>query len=109
MVGTKLSKSCCKSPRKVCSVAFPSLYLWSMLSIYCSNVIYSFNFCQSVGKKQLFWFFTHVTSIFIGVRDCFAFQRWSREQSGCRQKPNVLFVRWVFVCRTTSDCLKTLL
>src|SRR5690606_36958119 len=76
MVGTKLSKSCCKSPRKVCSVAFPSLYLLSKLSIYCSNVIYSFNFCQSVGKKWLFWFF------------CVGFACW--------QKPNVLFVRWLF-------------
>src|SRR5690606_24597841 len=55
--GTKLSKSCCKSPRKVCSVAFPSLYLLSKLSIYCSNVIYPFNFFQSFSKKQLFWFF----------------------------------------------------
>ena len=32
---TKLSISCCKSPLKVCSVAFPNKYLWLIFSMYC--------------------------------------------------------------------------
>jgi len=50
----------------------------------------------AVGEGQALLVFTHVTSFFIGVRECFAFQGWLL----CRQKPNVL-ARAVafFVCR----------
>src|SRR5690554_7599594 len=68
--------------------------IFSFRIFVCSHFVLS-----SVGKKQLFWFFTHVTSIFIGVRECFAFQRWL----SCRQRPNVLFVRLAFVCSPTGS------
>src|SRR5690554_618366 len=71
-----------------------------MLSMYFSNVIYFFSFCQSVGKKQLFWFFTHVTSIFIGVRECFAFQRWLCVSA--KTKCAVCVVGFLYVAQRSS-------